>query len=129
MNLFIVNIYSSCFIRTKRLLWSNLVSCMLKFMYGEWCLGGDFNAVKLVKERKGRIVSVNRLEMDDFFCFIESMEVVDPTPIDRNFSWFSSDGVSISHLDKFLLSQGLMEKWNVDGQIVGSRDLSDHCPI
>lgn len=35
----------------------------------------------------------------------------------------------MSRLDRFLLSEELVEEWKVDGQMVGSRYFSDHCPV
>ncbi|KAI5403452.1 hypothetical protein KIW84_050864 [Lathyrus oleraceus] len=51
---------------------------------GEWCLGGNFNVPKMEWERKGSALSVNRLEMDKFFGFIGSLDVVDPPPVVGN---------------------------------------------
>lgn len=39
---YIVNIYSSCFMSLKRILWRDLLDLMNKFNDGEWLLGGDF---------------------------------------------------------------------------------------
>lgn len=50
----------------------------------EWCLGGDFNVSKIEWERKGSALSINRLEMDKFFGFIGSLDVVDPLLVGRN---------------------------------------------
>lgn len=44
-----------------------------------------------------------------FFGFIERLEVVDLPPIGRNFTWFSSDGRVLSHLDKKFISDGLVD--------------------
>ncbi|KAI5385241.1 hypothetical protein KIW84_072007 [Lathyrus oleraceus] len=84
INMYLVNIYSSCFIRKKRVLWDSLVSCKLRSPRGEWCLGENFNVVKMERERKGSALSINRLEMDGFFGFIRSLNVVDPPPVGRN---------------------------------------------
>lgn len=35
----------------------------------------------------------------------------------------------MSRLDRFLRSSNMIEDWNIIDQRVGSRDISDHCPI
>jgi hypothetical protein len=35
----------------------------------------------------------------------------------------------MSRLDRFLLSDSLIDNWKVSGQWVGDRDISDHCPV
>ncbi|CAK8533775.1 unnamed protein product [Lathyrus sativus] len=35
----------------------------------------------------------------------------------------------MSHIDRFLLSDALIDHWNIVGQSIGKRELSDHFPI
>ncbi|XP_058775903.1 uncharacterized protein LOC131650201 [Vicia villosa] len=35
----------------------------------------------------------------------------------------------MSRLDRFILSEGLIDMWEIKGQFVESRSISDHCPI
>lgn len=35
----------------------------------------------------------------------------------------------MSRLDRFLVSESMLIEWNIIGQWVGKRDISDHCPI
>lgn len=35
----------------------------------------------------------------------------------------------MSRLDRFLVTMGLIDRWNIMGQWIGDRDISDHCPI
>ena len=51
--LYIVNVYSSCNISGKRKLWTDLIDFKLNNEPGEWCLGGDFNLISKVGERRG----------------------------------------------------------------------------
>lgn len=67
--------------------------------------------------------------MDEFNEFVENLEVVDPRAVGRKFTWFSRDGGAMSRLDLFLVSEGLIVSWQICGQMIGSKDLSDHCPI
>lgn len=57
------------------------------------------------------------------------MEVEDVGTMGRKFSWFSLDGSVCSRIDRFLTSEGLLDLWKVENQVIGSRELSDHCPI
>ncbi|PNX80406.1 cysteine-rich receptor-like protein kinase, partial [Trifolium pratense] len=57
------------------------------------------------------------------------MEVVDVPVSGKQFSWFSSDGNVMSRLDRFLVSEGFIDKGGISGQWIGERDVSDHCPI
>jgi hypothetical protein len=57
------------------------------------------------------------------------MELVDIPVMGKKFTWFSSDGTTMSRLDCFLLSEGFIAKEGISNQWVGDRDISDHCPI
>lgn len=90
---------------------------------GEWCIVGDFNAVACLEERKGRRGESSQHEISDFNNFIVEMDVVDVQVSGKIISWYSPDGLSMSRLDRFLLSKGLIEIWGVSGQWIGNRDL------
>lgn len=82
------------------------------FLEGEWCIGGDFNQ-----------------DMQSFNIFIGDMELIDVPPVGKKFTWFCSGNISMSRLDRFLLSESLVRLWEVQGLWVGQRDISDHCLI
>jgi exonuclease III len=52
--LYIVNVYSPCSLSGKRKLWNDLLEFKLNNEPGDWCLGGDFNSISKVGERRGR---------------------------------------------------------------------------
>ncbi|MCH80924.1 LINE-1 reverse transcriptase like [Trifolium medium] len=126
---YFVNIYSSCSLSGKRKLWNDLLEFKLNNTQGDWCLGGDFNAVLKVGERRGRRGGGGQVERTEFAQFIDAMEVVDIPVTGKKFSWFSSDGSAMSRLDRFLLSEGFIDKGGISNQWIGDRDISDHCPI
>ncbi|XP_058755007.1 uncharacterized protein LOC131628158 [Vicia villosa] len=126
---YIVNIYSSCDLSKKKSLWADLLALRSKKGDGEWILGGDFNAIKNGRERKGRAVMSNNREHELFKEFIDLSGLVDVPCKEKNFSWFSGDGKSKSQIDRFLLSSTVVERWDVIGQMIGDRDISDQCPI
>jgi hypothetical protein len=83
-------------------------------LQGEWCVGGDFNSISKVGERKGRSNGGgNQSERVEFSQFIDAMELIDIPISGKKFSWFSSDGSSMSRLDRFLLSEGFIEKGGI----------------
>ncbi|PNX71762.1 cysteine-rich receptor-like protein kinase, partial [Trifolium pratense] len=127
--LYIVNIYSSCSMSGKRKLWSDLLDFKLNNEQGEWCLGGDFNATLKVGERRGCSGGGGQIERVEFSQFIEDMEVVDIPVTGKKFSWFNAEGTVMSRLDRFLLSEGFIERGGISNQWIGDRDISDHCPV
>ncbi|KAK2445688.1 hypothetical protein QL285_016590 [Trifolium repens] len=127
--LYIVNIYSSCTLSGKRKLWNDLIEFKMNNEPGEWCLGGDFNSTLQVGERRGIHGVGGQTDRADFASFIDTLEVVDIPVTGKRFTWFSSDGSAMSRLDRFLLSDGFIEKGGFTNQCIGDRDISDHCPI
>lgn len=127
--LYIVNIYSPCSMSGKRQLWSDLIAFKLHNDPGEWCLGGDFNSILKVGERRGRGGAVNSKERIEFSQFCEAMDIIDIPVMGKKFTWFNSDGTSMSRLDRFLISEGFATKAGISNQWIGDRDISDHCPI
>ncbi|PNX97198.1 cysteine-rich receptor-like protein kinase, partial [Trifolium pratense] len=127
--LYVVNIYAPCTMSGKRKLWQQLLDFKSNNEEGEWCLGGDFNAVLKCGERKGSSALNRQAERWEFRQFVEGMELIDVPVTGKKYTWFSADGKAMSRLDRFLLSEGCIEKGGVSGQWVGDRDISDHCPI
>lgn len=126
---YVVNVYSSCDLDKKKRMWDDLLVLKKKFCDGEWIMGGDFNAIKNGRERKGRAVAFNNKEADLFAEFISDSGLVDVPCKGKNFSWFSGDDKSKSRIDRFLLSSVVVNRWEVVGQLIGDMDISDHCPI
>lgn len=82
----------------------------------EWIIGGDFNAVKHHSEKKGISLNDNNNGMNFFAEFVEKSELVDILCKGNNFSWYSGDEESMSRIDRFLLSEVIVKRWNVIGQ-------------
>ncbi|MCH90510.1 hypothetical protein A2U01_0011426, partial [Trifolium medium] len=127
--LYVVNIYSPCTMAEKRKLWKDLIEFKLSNEPGDWCLGGDFNSITKVGERRGSNGVSGHTERVEFSQFIDDLEVIDIPVTGKKFTWFSSDGSVMSRLDHFLLSEGFIEKGGISNQCIGDRDISDHCPI
>lgn len=116
-------------INIHRIMWSELLQKKRNSLADEWCVGGDFNAILTNRERKGTMSHNRNQEMEEFAEFIKDMELIDVPVLGKKFTWFSSDGKSKSRLDRFLITEGIIEEWGVTSQWVGDRDISDHCPI
>lgn len=92
-----------------------------------WCIGGDFNEIRFLNERKGCIRRDR--EMKDFNDFIDLMELHDLPMLGRLFTWCNDVGERRwSRLDRFLLDTGWLEKFSFK-QWGLSRSISDHCPV
>ncbi|KAI5405937.1 hypothetical protein KIW84_052621 [Lathyrus oleraceus] len=96
INLFLVNVYSSCFIEKKKEFWGRLVEFKSKFPEELWCVGGDFNTVRVKAERKGISNNFNLKEAEDFEDFISVMDLVDVPLINKRFTWYNLDGSACS---------------------------------
>ncbi|CAK8578494.1 unnamed protein product [Lathyrus sativus] len=57
------------------------------------------------------------------------MELIDLLVVGEKFTWSSSSGSCRSRLDRFLISQQLINLWNIKAQYVSDRDISDDRPI
>jgi hypothetical protein len=97
-----------------------------------WCVLGDFNSVTDPIEMRG-VASVDgvshALEMREFNQFMEEMELMDVPLLGRQFTWFHPNGVTMSRLDRMLLSFDWYVLWGNPKVWVLDRDVSDHCPI
>ncbi|XP_058784613.1 uncharacterized protein LOC131659440 [Vicia villosa] len=125
----LVNIYAPCSVNLRRELWQRLIDRRTNSLNEEWCLGGDFNEVTSSDERLGEGLNHNRKGMEEFRDFMVRMGVVDLPCVGGRFSWFKDNGKAMSRLDRFLLTNNLIDAWGVIDQRIGIRDVSDHAPI
>jgi hypothetical protein len=82
--LFLFNIYSPCNLEGKKKLWEELLVLKNLNGDGEWCVGGDFNAVLLSSERKGCSSNSRQGERVLFNQFVEDMELIDVPVLGKN---------------------------------------------
>ncbi|KAL7254795.1 hypothetical protein ACSBR1_009026 [Camellia fascicularis] len=100
-NCTILNVYASNDMLKRRSLWELLFS-LKSFYIHPWCIGGDFNEVKNIGERKGCVTS--EVGMKNFGDFIEKIEAVDLPMLGRKYTWDSSqDGVRWSKINRFIV--------------------------
>ncbi|WJX91755.1 hypothetical protein P8452_73482 [Trifolium repens] len=129
---FIVNVYSKCDIADKRRLWDMLLMSKRGFGGGAWCVIGDFNAVLSRDERRGVTQSHFQspsLEIVEFEAFVNNMELVDLDVLGRKFTWFHSNGTTMSRIDRALVSNDWISVWGYPSLWVLPRSVSDHCPL
>ena len=67
--------------------------------------------------------------MQEFKMFIEDLELTDLPALGKKFTCFANDGVTMSKIDGFLVSEGFISRWDLSSQWVGDRDISDHCML
>ncbi|PNX85328.1 hypothetical protein L195_g041396, partial [Trifolium pratense] len=72
--------------------------------------GGDFNAISKSGERRGCGSTESPSERTEFSAFMDDFEVFDISVLGKKFMWFNSDGSTMSRLDRFLLSDGFIQK-------------------
>jgi len=129
---FILNIYSKCDLLSKKAMWESIGLVRHAWGEGVWCLIGDFNSVCAREERKGinvGITSEQRLEMYLFNNFVEVVECEDVNLLGRKFTWYHANGVTMSRIDRALISEDWRDLW---GNVVFwalPRDISDHCLV
>ncbi|MCH88726.1 reverse transcriptase, partial [Trifolium medium] len=129
---YIVNVYAKCNLRAKHRLWSDILMSKRGFGDGLWCVVGDFNSVRDCHERRGvgvRSVGGRSTEMVEFDNFLNDLELVDMPLIGRSFTWFHPNGVSMSRLDRVLISSSWFDVWGNPNVWVLARDVADHCPL
>jgi hypothetical protein len=127
---YVVNVYSKCDLASKKRLWNNICMSKLGYGRGRWCVIGDFNAVLFPEERRGVNMDIHStLEMTGFRRFQEELELVDLPLLGRKFTWYHSNGVAMSRIDRGWVSLDWLEEWGDCSVWVCSRDVSDHCPV
>lgn len=118
----VVNVYGPNDSTSRRRVWDSLVRMSLLYEK-PWCLGGDFNEVRFISERKG--CSRRDKGMREFNELIDNLEVCDIPMLGRKFTCCNSQvDEKWSRIDRFLLSPEWMKKFNFI-----PRRVSDHCPI
>ncbi|GKV27152.1 hypothetical protein SLEP1_g36355 [Rubroshorea leprosula] len=80
-----------------------------------------------MEEKAGRSgLTVEMREFDNFIC---ESELFDIPHVGRKYTWYQANGKSMSRLDRFLLFEGWLSKWDEARQWGLCRTVSDHCPI
>lgn len=67
--------------------------------------------------------------MQELSEFIEDMNLVDLPTLGNKFTYFNVDEDSMNCLDRFLISEGLIDKWGLNGKSIDKCSISYHCHI
>ncbi|XP_076942563.1 uncharacterized protein LOC143612468 [Bidens hawaiensis] len=123
---YMVNVYAPQDENEKKNLWC-LIESFMSHHPGMYCLFGDFNLVQFPEERLGSVFSSRNAT--NFNDFVDRLRVVDVPLGGLKFTRVDPAGKKFSKLDRFLLSEGLLDSApNLEATIICSR-LSDHRPI
>jgi len=125
----IINVYAPCEPVAKKELCERLVPVIISKNDSCLCVCGDFNSIRSRDERKGRGMVFKQVEADIFIKFIDDSLLIDFPLCVRLYTWYRGDGVSMSRLDHFLLSDNWCEAWPNCFQVAYQRGLSDHVPL
>ncbi|GKC47775.1 RNA-directed DNA polymerase, eukaryota, partial [Tanacetum coccineum] len=123
--LFIV-VYAPQEVSRKRILWDYL-SYIIGRWNGELIVMGDFNEVRSSDERRGSCF--NPYGAKYFDRFISNSGLVDVILEGYAFTWSHPTGAKMSKLDRFLISDGILQSFPSIAAICLDRHLSDHRPI
>eukprot|EP00253_Pinus_taeda_P029800 PITA_29800 len=126
-----INVYSPQKLEDKIIFLEPLTNLMERHPNAKFILGGDFNMITSLLEKKGGLWKLNR-DGEFFIDFIDNARLVDVYPKHGKFTWNNRRGgerLISSRLDRFLVSESLL----LDGTVVESNILpsggSDHWPI
>jgi len=122
----LANVYALCDNRGHQDLWNALGGVLQRHNLVAWCVLGDFNVVRSNIERRSRAVNNNNYDFAPFNHFIHGNFLVDLPLCGRNFTWYHGDGLSMSRLDRFLLSEVWFSLFPNCFQTALPRGLSDH---
>lgn len=125
----IFNVYAPCDFVLKQRLWDRLLPLVLNSDDTCLCLCGDSNSIHSMEEMKGRRVLFRQPDADSFNHFILDGSLIDLPLCGRLFTWYHGDGISMSRLDRFLLSNKWCAVWPHCIQVAYNRGLSDHVPL
>ncbi len=128
---FCVNVYGPQRLDDKFLFLNSLQSLQSRYQASKIIIGGDFNMITSLLEKKGGLRKLNRYA-GAFSNFIESAKLVDVKPSSYSFTWNNRRGgehLIASRLDRFLISESIvLEGITVSSDILPSGG-SDHWPI
>ncbi|GAU30291.1 hypothetical protein TSUD_385120 [Trifolium subterraneum] len=85
-----------------------------------------------LEERSGRSsdpIQNSVVEYSDFNSFIENNFLIDLPLGGRKFTWYRDDGITMSRLDRSLLSESWISSFPNCIQEALPKTLSDHCPV
>ncbi|XP_071687177.1 uncharacterized protein [Rutidosis leptorrhynchoides] len=107
-------------------MWHDL-SNILKYDGAMWAIFGDFNEVRFESERKNTDFCEKRAKL--FNDFIKDNSLIDLPLGGRIYTRISDNGRKFSKLDRFLVSENLIQQWPNINVMVLDKKHTDHCPL
>jgi exonuclease III len=101
----VANVYGPCDAGARQRLWDSLSVRILSLGGQRVCVCGDFNAVRNPEERRSSRAGPSTSDHWPFNRFIDDKFLVDLPMSGRSFTWYKGDGLTMSRLDRFLLSE------------------------
>ncbi|GJZ51836.1 RNA-directed DNA polymerase, eukaryota [Tanacetum coccineum] len=125
-DLLVVVVYGPHDQSDKRILWDYLSHSINRWK-GEVVLMGDFNEVRFKSDRFG--TEFNAKGADVFNSFIATASLVEVHLGGSSFTWCHKSATKMSKLDRFFISENLLNIFPHISAITLDRSLSDHRPI
>lgn len=125
----IVNIYASCNLEEKILLWDRLSLVIEQNSRIKLCLIGDFNSILEDYERAGSGSGSSSRDRRKFKEFVENGQLHDVKLQGRKFTWYKPNGTCKSRIDRALINDSWNLRWQGTSLRGMKRSISDHCPI
>jgi len=126
-----VNVYGPQRLEDKIRFINSLNKLIARYPRSKCILGGDFNMITNLLEKKGGLRRLNK-DAEAFTSFIDIDKLVDILPKSGNFTWNNrrgGDRMIASRLDRFLISENIiMEGITLESDILPSGG-SDHWPV
>ncbi|GJS46283.1 RNA-directed DNA polymerase, eukaryota, reverse transcriptase zinc-binding domain protein [Tanacetum coccineum] len=123
---YMINIYGPQEKEEKFLVWNRLME-FIRNHEGQFVLFGDMNEFRDKSERYGTMFS--RVEAHMFNSFIDDAGLLDLPLGGRLFTWMNKVGTKMSKLDRFLISNSVMDTFSDLKVIALPRIYSDHIPL
>jgi len=121
-----VSVYFPQLFRRKKEVWRNLLH-IFESTTSHLVVMGDFNAVREERERFGSVF--NALEAREFNNFIHEASLIDLPLGGSSFTWSSRDGMKRSKLDRFLISDGILDSFSNISASILEKGIPDHQPV
>jgi hypothetical protein len=126
---FLANVYATSDSGAKQVLWDSLIDRIQLLAGKRVCVVGDFNAIRTTKERHSSRAGPQSSDHIPFNRFIDDNVLINLPLSGCKFIWDKVDGLAMSRLDRFLLSEDWCLALPNCVQVAQLRGLSDHCPL
>nr|GEZ48372.1 RNA-directed DNA polymerase, eukaryota [Tanacetum cinerariifolium] len=124
--LLVILVYAPQELSEKREMWGYLYS-LINSWDGETVVLGDFNEIQMEQERFGSMFNIQGANA--FINFISLSGLVDLALGGYSYTWAHKSASKMSKIDRFLISEGLLDLFPHLSGLCLDRYLSDHRPL